>query len=61
MYASKVDYLKKAEVYYVYYEADDEQVATVHGDTANGIIWEDGEEPYDGAAAEVLQAIKEAE
>ena len=54
MLAKKVDYLN--EIYYIY--EDGEQIATVHADT-DVILWQDGEEPYNGATEAVMAVMAE--
>lgn len=53
--AQKIDYLD-GDIFYAY--CDNEQIATVNEGT---IVWEDDEEPWRGAAAEVEAAVAEAE
>lgn len=55
MIAKKMDYLK-GNVFYVY-DDEDNQIATVNDGV---IIWTDGEEPYRGAAQEVIAAVEKA-
>lgn len=56
MYAKKISYLE-GNTFYVFND-EDERIATVNEGV---ILWEEGEEPYQGATEEVMAAVKEAD